>query len=80
MFTGQHDPNGKAFVTLTSGGVKPEGQTFPALYATQQEAEAAYTRQLSQFMADRNIVYVRAAPRVEKISDQFTVWSRLSVA
>ena len=73
------DPNGEAYVTLCSGGIKPEGATTPA-YATPQEAWDRYRERLSEMVTEFDHVYFRALPVLEGREDGFVVRSRLSVA
>lgn len=76
-YTSWKSPAGP-FETLTSGGIKPECEPYPALYDTEGEAIDAYRAALHDYLATRpGIVYVRAEPRVESVGGKYVVRSRL---
>ena len=66
-------PNGVKFDSLTSGGIKPEGETQRP-YDTPEEAIDAYKEQLSK---RGRILYIRQAPELSVWDGKFSVYSRL---
>jgi hypothetical protein len=74
-----HDAYGQAFVSLTSGGVKPEGDPMPRWFQSEHEARAAYCRELAEFISDKPEVYFRKQPEIVSEDGKYVVYSRLTV-
>lgn len=59
-------PDGQAHVTMTSAGIKPEGQeTSPC--ATESEAVVEWLKHAMEFAKGKNVLFLRHAPELWQI-------------
>lgn len=77
-------PNGDRYVTVTSGGVKPEGEPMDAAFHSEDDAIAAWLFQATLWTNGRTgTLYWRQRPEVNKTSkprERYSIWSRFMVA
>lgn len=71
-------PFGQEFTTLTSGGVKKEGEEVSGFHETPEQAIEAYMAKLQEFCKERDAVIFRRAPLIEEGEKGFVVYSRLA--
>ncbi len=70
------------FVALTNGGIKPEGEEFPAYASSAERAIMEYVQQLSAYLGGCKHVVWRYKPELEAASEHLKCWvvySRLAV-
>lgn len=72
------DSNGNEYVTLTSGGVKLEGEAA-VRFMSAAEAWDAYWKSLINYLANAVLVEIRELPELNEYAGKFWVRSRLSV-
>jgi len=75
-------PNGECYVTLTSGGIKDEGQPFPVWFKKSAAAVSAWWKSFECYAQTKNgdKVYWRWRPELIRTEQGFNVYSRLLVA
>ena len=66
-----------AFVTLTSSGIKPEGEPVTTLYDLRRDAWGAFNASLALFAGGRNVVFFRSPPKDVFQNGGFYVTARL---
>jgi hypothetical protein len=72
---------GDYFVSLTAGGIKPEGEEFPQWFERPSEAEAAYLDSVRDYAAGKaGKLYWREAPSLVHEDGKWQVYSRLVIA
>jgi hypothetical protein len=81
-------PDGQRYTVIASGGIKPEGEPFPAEYATGAEAVAAWLEAAWAFArkagppAERTLCW-RRRPELEKRNSRapkpWVVYSRFAI-
>ena len=87
----QTSVTGEQYVTICSGGVKPEGNPMPAWYATHELAREAYIKAVLNYgsivanadgQLSRIVLYWRTPPEMESLpgTDLFSVYSRLLIS
>ena len=59
---------GHKYITLTSGGIKEEGDRVPAFYATTDLAEDAFINVFEDYTENKKELYWRRLPALESIS------------
>ena len=59
---------GHKYITLTSGGIKEEGDRVPAFYATPDLAEEAFIDVFEGYTENKKELYWRRLPALESIS------------
>lgn len=75
--------NGEPYVTLSSGGFKPEGQPFPERCASPEEAIESYLTHFDMYVwnaiesAEGSTLIWRKRPNLEKHQGKYSVYSRL---
>lgn len=57
---GSKDPLGSRYVTLTSGGIKPEGAAHSGVFQTKAEALTAFDEVLRNFLANKTKAFIRS--------------------
>lgn len=72
---------GESYVTLVVGGVKTEGDKFPALINTKSEAITAYLNSVRIYARGRKgVLYWRHSPELHEENGKFTIYSRLLIS
>lgn len=72
---------GEYFVSLTAGGIKPEGYDFPAWFDSQLDAVLAYFNSVREFAKDKTgSLYWRERPSVAHENGKWQIYSRLVIA
>lgn len=62
------DPKGTPFVTLTSGGIKNQGEPMPVIFTSHETAVKLFEDALLVWLNGRRRVYIRAYPEVREIT------------
>lgn len=71
---------GERYEIVVSGGIKEEGQCFPASFDTPEEAVQAWLDAALSFAGDAKQIYWRGPPELGPLGHQFVVYARFQVA
>lgn len=64
VYERSYDRNNEPFITLTSGGVKREGDTMPVLFASESRAWSEFEDVLLTWLKGRRQLYIRHFPEI----------------
>lgn len=70
------------YYTLTSCGIKEEGEAYSKTYLTKKEAIDAYIDELDKRLEPYNgsaLLYWRIRPTIKKLNHKYAVYSRLII-